>query len=299
MAPLTAFRRWLPASSQVRANSWMLMTGSLGMLCSTLPVQWLLPWLGWRMLFVVLAVLFLLAIVWLWLEVPAWQAVPSPAQERSHQSGGKTTEGLWRAYAPVWRHRYFQRMWPLAFFVYGGMFAMQTLWTGPWLVKVSAYSPLQAATGLFWINVVMLFTFWAWGWAMPRLVRRGWTPNRLISVGLPLNLLALLWLLFQGADTGTLDWAVFFITCSAVAMAQPAIGMAFPDHLAGRALSAYNLLIFAGVFAMQWLYGWLIDMGAALNIAVPARFEMALACLGVSTLGSWLWFLWRKDDNGN
>lgn len=300
MAPLTAFRRWLPASSQVRANSWMLMTGSLGMLCSTLPVQWMLPWLGWRPLFVGLAALFLLAIAWLWVEIPEWQAVPKPhGGDPSPQGATPKPEGLWQAYAPVWRHRYFQRMWPLAFFVYGGMFAMQTLWTGPWLVKVSGYTPLQAATGLFGINAVMLFTFWAWGWAMPRLVRWGWNPNRLIALGLPLNVLALLWLLLRGNETGTVDWALFFITCSAVGMAQPAIGMAFPDHLAGRGLSGFNLVIFAGVFAMQWLFGCLIDLGAALGLSEPSRFLMALACLGATTLGSWLWFWWRRADNGN
>ena len=44
MAPLTGYRRWFDAwLAQLRANSWMLMTGSLGMLASTLPVQWLLP----------------------------------------------------------------------------------------------------------------------------------------------------------------------------------------------------------------------------------------------------------------
>ncbi len=39
MAPLTGYRRWLPVDQQQRANAWMLMTGALGMLASTLPVQ--------------------------------------------------------------------------------------------------------------------------------------------------------------------------------------------------------------------------------------------------------------------
>ena len=39
MAPLTGYRRWLDGPGQLRANSWMLMTGSLGMVASTLPVQ--------------------------------------------------------------------------------------------------------------------------------------------------------------------------------------------------------------------------------------------------------------------
>ena len=51
MAPLTGYRRWFDAGLQLRANSWMLMTGSLGMLPSALPVQWLLPLVGWRPLF--------------------------------------------------------------------------------------------------------------------------------------------------------------------------------------------------------------------------------------------------------
>ena len=46
MAPLTGYRRWFDAGTQLRSNAWMLMTGSLGMLASTLPVQWLLPVLG-------------------------------------------------------------------------------------------------------------------------------------------------------------------------------------------------------------------------------------------------------------
>ena len=51
MAPLTGYRRWLDPVTQMRANAWMLMTGSLGMVASTLPVQWLLPMAGWRPLF--------------------------------------------------------------------------------------------------------------------------------------------------------------------------------------------------------------------------------------------------------
>jgi MFS family permease len=39
MAPLTGFRRWLEPAAQLRANSWMLMTGSMGMVASTLPVH--------------------------------------------------------------------------------------------------------------------------------------------------------------------------------------------------------------------------------------------------------------------
>jgi MFS family permease len=51
MAPMTAFRLRFTPHAQMRANSWMLMSGSLGMVASTLPVHWLLPQTGWRGLF--------------------------------------------------------------------------------------------------------------------------------------------------------------------------------------------------------------------------------------------------------
>ncbi len=51
MAQMTCFRRRFLAVAQMLANSWMVMTGSTGMVASTLPVQWLLPHLGWWGLF--------------------------------------------------------------------------------------------------------------------------------------------------------------------------------------------------------------------------------------------------------
>ena len=43
MGPLTAYRVWFQDETQQRANSWMLMTGAIGMLSSSLPVQFFLP----------------------------------------------------------------------------------------------------------------------------------------------------------------------------------------------------------------------------------------------------------------
>ncbi len=78
MAPLTGYRRWLPAGAQLRANAWMLMAGSLGTVASTLPVQWLLPVLGWRGLFWGIALLIVLAMGVLALKVPHWTPVAAP-----------------------------------------------------------------------------------------------------------------------------------------------------------------------------------------------------------------------------
>ena len=87
MAPLTAFRQHLSAAAQLRANSWMLMTGSFGMLASTLPVQLLLPSLGWRGLFWVLALLLALSAALLAWRIPTDRPAPNPDGRQSPWSG--------------------------------------------------------------------------------------------------------------------------------------------------------------------------------------------------------------------
>ncbi len=285
MAPLTGFRRWLEPASQLRANSWMLMTGSFGMVASTLPVQWLMPVFGWRPLFWGLAAAVAVAMVLIAWKVPAWE-VTAPA-------AGAPRGG----YSEVWKHPYFRRMAPIGFFTYGGLLAMQTLWAGPWLVRVSGYAPLEAAGGLFIINICMLCTFWGWGMLNPWLARKGLSTERLIAVGLPLNFVVLATIIIAGPAAGAWAWALFCMTSTFVSLAQPAVGMAFPPAAAGRALSAYNLVIFAGVFVIQWGIGLLVDGFAAAGLGQVASFRAAMAVFFCCSVMSYGYFMLAKDNS--
>ena len=290
MAPLTGYRRWFDAVSQLRANSWMLMTGSLGMLSSTLPVQWLLPLLGWRPLFWILGALIVLSMVAIAWVTPEWHK-KAPRPESA--SARPDTD----SYAEVWQSRYFRKMLPLAVFNYGGMVAMQTLWATPWMIRVAGYTSLEAAKGLFYINATMLVTFWGWGMVNPWLARNGWNANRLISWGVPISLLVLAANIYGGSSTGWGGWALFCMASSVMGLAQPAIGMAFRPALAGRALSAYNLGIFAGVFIVQWSIGLLIDAFALAGLGQIASFQVAMLALLCCCIASYGYFVHVKADN--
>jgi predicted MFS family arabinose efflux permease len=285
MAPLTGYRRWLQPPAQLRANSWMLMTGSLGMVASTLPVQWLVPVVGWRPVFWLLAAGITAAIVAIALLVPHWP------------SGTQAAPGDPPSYAQVWRHAYFRRMAPIGFFNYGGMIAIQSLWAGPWLVRVAGYAPLDGARGLFLINVCMLCTFWSWGIVNPWLQRRGITTDKLIAGGLPLSLVVLASIIALGPRAGAGAWALFCVSSTFVSLAQPAVGMAFPAALAGRALSAYNLVIFAGVFVVQWGIGLLVDAFTAVGCDAVGAFRAAMAAFLAACLFGWAYFILAKDND--
>ena len=293
MAPLTGYRRWFDANTQLRANSWMLMTGSLGMLAATLPVQWLMPIWGWRALFVMLAVMVVVAMVLLAWVVPRWKTVQREAGDTQAQV---EDDG---SYREIWRSAYFWRMTPIGFFSYGGMVAIQTLWAGPWMTQVAGWTAGEAAQGLFFINLAMLITFWVWGLITPSLSRKGIPVERLIAWGLPLSFVVIGALAWMGPAVGSgaaLGLALLCMSSTFVALAQPAVGMAFPSHLAGRALSAYNLVVFVGVFVVQWGIGLLVDAGRVMGLEKAEAYQWALVCFGFCSLLSWVFFLLKKPD---
>lgn len=280
MAPLTCYRHVFDTATQLRLNSWMLMTGSLGMVASTLPVQWALPLWGWRGLFVALAALLLLAMG----LIAAF--APKAAPEAAAPAGG--------SYREIMRHPMFVALAPLGFFSYGGLIAIQALWAGPWLTQVAAESAARAAAGLFGINLGMLLAFMSWGVVMPRLSRSGLQARHVITWGLPLSMLMLGLIVTLGAAAGAWHWAAWCVLSSCVTLSQPAIGQAFPPAWAGRALSAFNLLIFAGVFSLQWGIGLAIDAFGALGWTRAASFQGAMGVFATCCVLAQAWFLMRQ-----
>ncbi|MEN9416615.1 MAG: hypothetical protein RI988_235 [Pseudomonadota bacterium] len=284
MAPLTAFRARFSDAAQLRANSWMLMTGSLGMLASTLPVQWLLPLWGWRGLFWAVALLLVLA-----MALIAW-VVPADAR-RDELRDGSAAASAPGGYRTIVVHPAFVRNAPAGFFIYGGLIAVQTLWAGPWLTRVAGLTAPQAAAGLFVINLSMLFAFLAWGAVMPRLVARGWTAHTIMVCGLPLNLLLLAWIVLSPHPAGAWTWAIWCVSCTFVSLGQPSVAQAFARAQAGRALSAFNLVIFLGVFMVQWLIGLGIDFWRGLGWSEATAFRATFAVFLACCVGSYLWLV--------
>ena len=104
MGPLTAYRVWFQDETQQRSNSWMLMVGAIGMLSSSLPVQYLLPSIGWRGVFINLAILTLICIILIALLIPKWENLNS--NQTSAQ--GRLSD--------IWSNNFFKSLVPMGFF---------------------------------------------------------------------------------------------------------------------------------------------------------------------------------------
>ena len=216
MGPLTGYRVWFADKYQQRANSWMLMVANLGFVSSTLPVQILLPEIGWRLIFVLIAFLTLLSIVLVLIFIPNWNKTDEKLKKENLS-----------ALSEIWKNKFFISLIPIAFINYGGIQAIQTLWAGPWMLEVAGYNAIQSATGLFWINITMLIAFLFWGYILPKIESFGIDSIKILKIGLPISYLVLFMIIYLGQKAGATLFAFYILASIVISLTQPAIALTF------------------------------------------------------------------------
>ena len=284
MVPLTGYRIWFADEYQQRANAWMLMVLSMGFVFSTLPVQILLPVIGWRWIFGLIAILILVIIFLTLLFIPKWENEVKNQEEKS----GSLSD--------VWNNKFFRSTIPLGLFNYGGMVAVQTLWAGPWMVRVAGYNPLESATGLFWINVTMLFAFFIFGYILPKITKLGFETIKLMKIGLPISYLSLIIIIVSGENAGAIHFTIYLLTSIVLTLTQPAVALSFPTSLAGKSLTSFNLLIFIGTFIMQWGIGLIIDFCIYLGKEEVQSFKISFTVYLIICIFSYLYFILNNKN---
>ena len=285
MGPLTGYRIWFKDEYQQRANAWMLMVLSMGFVFSTLPVQLLLPTVGWRWIFGLITFLIFIVIVLVLLFIPNWKTKENERYQKSDES-----------LSDVWKNKFFRSTIPLGLFNYGGLVAIQTLWAGPWMVKVSGYTPLQSATGLFWINITMLVAFFIFGYILPKITKLGIESMKLMKLGLPISYLSLLSIIIAGENAGAMYFTIYILTSIVLTLTQPAVALSFPTSLAGKSLTSFNLLIFVGTFLMQWGIGLIIDLCQFLGKEEVQSFKISFTVYLIICIFSYLYFILKNKN---
>ena len=285
MGPLTGYRIWFADEYQQRANSWMLMVANIGFVFSTLPVQILLPIIGWRWIFVGITFLIIISIVFILLFIPSWD---HKFEKDENKPEGKLSD--------IWSNKFFKSAIPLGFFNYGGMYAIQTLWAGPWMVRVTGYSPLESAIGLFWINFIALIGFFVWGYILPKISKYGLNSFKLMQFGLPISYLVFLSIIMIGSKAGAFLLTIYILTSIVLTLVQPAVGLSFPKHLAGKSLTSFNLIIFLGTFIMQWGMGLIIDFSHSMGKSEILSFQISFFVYFILSIFSYIFFILKNRN---
>ena len=282
MAAFKAFSAWLPAERLPFANGMQMISGGLGALTATTPVQAALRFTDWRGVFLALAALGLIAAITVFLVVPR----QPPAQRP--ESLGEQLQGLRK----VLGSRTFWRITPWAFAAQSAYLSIQGLWSGPWLRDVGGYDRAAVADMLWWIAVAMIAGYFAFGSLAGRLARKGVAPATVAASGMGIFILVQLLIVLTPEQVVVL-WPCFGFFGTACILPYAVLAQAFPKHLTGRCNTSLNLLVFVGAFVAQWLIGAVIGLWpvAADGSYHPAGYRAAfLLLIGCQVLAAgWYW----------
>ncbi len=247
MGAYKAFRMQFAPEQQAGLASVMLVVGTVGAIAVTTPVAWLVEAVGWRMVFWLCALLFVLSSLSL-----GWLVPPLPGSARVGES---LFQQSLRGIGLVMRHREFLRLAPFALVTYGGYLAMSGLWLGPWLREVVGMSAPAAAAGLAQLMVAALV-----GHLLVAVLAHRWAGSDVGRIDRLLHggVLALL-LLSAGAvampELSLALWALAFVAAGFTTLAYIRISLCFEPERSGQATTAINFVIFLGGFLVQWLVG--------------------------------------------
>ncbi len=281
MAAFKSFSSWLPSERLPFAHGIQMVSGGVGALLATTPVEASLTLTDWRGVFQILAaatVIIALVIFYLVPERQNNQQVESFSEQLHGLRSVVTTRSFW--YITPW-----------AVASQATYLAVQSLWSGPWLRDVAGYSRPEVALVLWWIAIAMIIGYFSAGWLAQRLSRYGVEVAQVAATGMGLFLLSQV-LLIVAVGNPTLLWIGFGLFGTSGILAYAILAQHFPQHIIGRCNSVLNLLVFAGAFATQWLVGIIIGFfppGAEGGYS-PQGYRAAFLTLIALQLAGAVWF---------
>ncbi|WP_298603095.1 MFS transporter [Zoogloea sp.] len=277
MGGLKGFTLWFPREKLASMTGYIMSCGALGAVTASAPLEALLPFIGWRGAFWMVAALSVGSAALIFFSMP----------DKDGSHGSETLQEALRGVREVLVAREFWGFSGQSAFFTGGFMALQGLWAVPWLMEVNGYSRALAADHLFWLNIGMLAGQLSIGaWATP-LARRGFTPLHMMQVGLFVSMLVL-GLIILGVGPTLPLWCVLGYVSSTGAQMYGVVAGLFPMKLSGRVTTCINLMAFVGAFAVQWGLGGLLDLLRAGGMDGAQSLRVAFVMLLAAQVASFV-----------
>lgn len=255
MAAFKAYVSWVPKERLALINGCHLAAGGLGAIAGTAPVEFLSELMGWRGVFVVLAVMSLVISVLIYLVIPRRGEIPASES---------ITKQI-KDYGLVFKSSFFWRITPFTVMSQAAFFSLQALWSGPWLRDVAGFDRGVVAWGLTLIAVAVFAGFLVGGIVTDWLRRHKISPITIGFYGMLLCMIpqALLLLEINSFLMGSIVWMTFGFLGTGGYLIYPGLSQFFPSHLAGRVNTALNSFVFVVAFIGQWAVGAVIELWPA------------------------------------
>ncbi|MCB1744221.1 MAG: MFS transporter [Gammaproteobacteria bacterium] len=292
MASLKATTLWFSSERLPLVNACIMTAGGLGALCATRPVEAMLAFTDWRGVFQIFALLAAVA------AVLVWTMVPRRAQELGRESPPAFAD-LVAGLLSIYRSAAFWRIAPAATALHAALLSMQGLWAGPWMSDVAGLDRDTVAAHLFFVALSLVAGFFLSGALAERLQRIG---IRTLDTAIGC---AIVFMLFQLALVlelpvpGLLLWCGFACFGASGILFFTHLSQIWPPALAGRVVTALNLLVFGGAFAAQWGIGAIIELTAVAGDSgagqgyTPLGYGLAFGSVLLLQAICFVWLVWR------
>ena len=296
MAAMTAFVKWFPSDRLPLIINGMAAAGALGVLTATVPVEAALAYTDWRGIYMGLAVFSFLVLLAILLVAPERRT------EGQHSTLRAQLLGLGRVIGKP----YMLRIVPAFVVIQGGFTGIQSLWAGPWLRDVAGFDRDAVASGLLAIAAAQMVGLLASGYLATWFGRRGIQPTKIMFVGIAifLGVESLIFLQWTGAVV--LLWALFGLFGPSSVLLYAIMSQRFPRAYGGRVNTSLNFSMFAGIIAVQWGFGAVIDLfPTGPDGTYDARgYATGFAILIAVQIAALLWFvigglIWREERNSS
>lgn len=250
MAAFKAFTLWFPAEKLPLANGIQMISGGIGALAASTPVELSLKFTDWRGVFLILAGLTVCAAFCIFTVVPEKQVTTSVETLRQQLQGVRQ----------VFTSKFFWSVAPWAFATQAAYLSIAGLWSGPWLRDIAGFDRMATANTLMGISLAMIAGYFAFGSLAERLARRGIRPMTVAATGMLCFLVVQAMIVLQMVKLTLALWLMFGFFGTACILPYAALSQNFPHHLAGRVNTGLNLLVFVAAFAAQWTIGLIINL---------------------------------------
>lgn len=310
MAGMTAFVVWFPQQHRESLTIALSAVGGLAAMIVSIPAELAMRVIGWRGLVLTLGAASLAVAILLWWRIGAGpakagagaMATGSPeaagapsgdAMQTGSQSQSQTVSVEYpeaRGFGDIFASRLFRAYVPLALFGSGGYSAVQSLWAGPWLVEVEGHTRAGAAHVLFIYALALFTSYLAVAWLSARLRTIPGAARRLYAGALGFVFCAFGLIVLNPWPQSSVPWFLYGIATGAIMLAYPVLTRAFPAAIAGRVVTAYNVVMFVGAFLIQWGIGLLIQRLIDGGSAKAQAYQISFGVLCTAQLASLLWF---------
>jgi predicted MFS family arabinose efflux permease len=284
MAAFKAFTLWFPPERLPLVNGIQMISGGVGALAASTPVELALKVTDWRGVFLTVAGLTVCAAVCVLLVVP----------EKEGTHSGETLAEQLVGLRTVFTSRVFWCIAPWAVTSQSAYLSIYGLWSGPWLRDIAGYDRMAVANSLMGISLAMIVGYFTFGALAGRLARHGIRPMKVAALGMLAFMCVQLLLTFQWVGLSLHLWVLFGFCGTASILPYAVLSQSFPKQLAGRANTSLNVLVFVAAFAAQWAIGAIIGLWAqALDGGYhPGGYRAGFGLILALQVLAAFWYVW-------